>query len=315
MISWRLWMAIYTPFVAHPLYLRWGVWSQKQEISEVYRQLERRAQRLVITVLVIAAVVLHLFGAVPLVVFTFGVPFVLIVVGIPLSLLITGTVYGAICASTVAMTIAREQYQGRFALMGLTPYGKAGAAWALGTIAVQKHPLLKRVRYALQPTYFVIIFVLVIPMALAWISLTSNPGDAQMRNQAENLASVLLLAVYTIIDFIQSGNVGCMVGMLIPTSTDHPGSANALSIVGFGLMQVLSYVVVAVICVFGWPTMGVDQGLSYYLLCTLTAYVFREVLIVALWFLLLQRLDAEPGELAAIDNLLGLGFLRSRKTT
>jgi hypothetical protein len=303
MITWRIWRAVHTPFVAHPIYWRRGSWLAQADHSSLVQRLERQAQWLGAGVLG-AGLLLTIIGRFELfLLMVVGVPVMTVVVGIPAGVLLSGIWYGFICATTSAVTIRRERYQGRLALLGATPYGLAGAAWALGSISIQRSPTLLSLRKLLAPTYFMIFLVMLLVLPFIGVRAINYPLDVQAQRDLRDWATVMLIVLLGMADLVQSASIGALVGMIVPVAASQLDNAFIGAVLLYLAVQIAAATFAGIVWLVVWPVLGVAGGLGWYVCGVLTLIVLREMATLLLWFWLIRALDADFGELDAIVHL------------
>jgi hypothetical protein len=313
MISWRLWQALHTPFVAHPLYQQRGVWQEptnsqaKTGWAATSIWLREHPRRAVVVSVLVAVFTAIIFGPTPLLILFFGLPFLFIFVGFPLMLIVIGTVYGIVMALLVSDTIAVEQAQGRYWLVSVTPYGRTGVTWALCSLAFNCHGSLGEIRRLLTATYIIVIACAV--FLLGFILLTIALAPLSVRGDLQELPVLIAIALVLPLDFYQSVNVAGLVGMIAPTLSIGRAGIRHYVLGSFLALQVGFYLVAAFLCFGVWPhlfsPLGWLNDAGYVLLCIFTIYICREGLIVGLWLLLARRLDTS---LAELDEIAGVGI-------
>jgi len=309
MITWQLWRAIHTPFVAHPLYYMRGMDPVPEDTQRLTEIMERNTQRIALLVILgVIAAVIH-YGPAVLLFIIIGVPISLFLLTVPAVLLLAGTVYGLIAVMAIALTISKERHQGRLELLGATPYGLAGATWALGSIAVQKNILLKRIRNTLHPLHMITTFCVIFMLILFMIPYISDPQAIEPRQALSDVLAVLAVIIFAIIDLFQSGNIGSLIGMIVATDTHNTAHIQGRSLTTFLVIHLAGYMLIVGLCVLAWPVLGINSDIVYYGLCLFTAYAIREGITLVLWWFLIKTLDANYDEL---NTIVRIGIRRQR---
>jgi len=303
MIAWQLWRALHTPFVAHPLYHLRGMDPLPEDSERLIAVMERNAKLLLVLGIVGIVAATISYGPSALLFIIIGIPIGIFMLTVPAVLLLAGSVYGTITVMAIALTISRERYQGRFELLGATPYGLAGATWALGSIAVQKNILLKRLREALTPLYMISIFCALMLLFLFTIPVISDPQANEARRTASDVITVLLLIFFAIIDLMQSVNISSLIGMIVATDAENTSFAQGRALAAFLVIHLTNYMIIVGLCVLALPMLGIQSGPVYYGLCLFTAYAIREGVTVLLWWRLIKTLDADHAELNTIVRI------------
>lgn len=311
MISWKLWAALRKPFVAHPIYQLRGVWKlQPPQPSQSYmkwQQLyESHQGTLGIVILLIMAGITIRFGPAPLMVLLFGLPFLLLFIGLPIILIIIGTLYGLASAALISDAIANEQSQGRYTLLGATPYGVVGASWALCTLEFHRHERMMQIRTAISSVYIMLGTFMGFPAVFTLLLFIVAPSDPNSRMHFYSVVNWGLIAFLPALDFVQSTSAGCLVGIITPMVSKGRANARALAVTLFLSIQFGTYLLVAFLCVLLRITyfrLDWTLDVSYTVLCVLIFFVCREIVLLVLWSFLAKSLDSEIDELEAITHV------------
>lgn len=321
MISWRIWRALMTPFVAHPLYQRWGVWQpvplelvRKQRFSGLMRWLGKNELHLLMGFAFLAAVAMLWFGF-------WNVFFVVIVSLIalvfvlgPLLLIASGTIYGILSGLVVSSTIINEKLQGRYLLLGLTNYGFEGANLALCTLAIHNNDLLRELRMTLRRIFGFIVAPVVIP-ALNILFIYSIDPNPDLLRALRDVILLLFILLGIPFDFMQSSTIAKIIGMLAPTFSRTRTNVQQLVLSAFLSIQIGTYVFWLTIVLFSLPSflgsIGVSIDVWYILVAYLVLYAIREFIIIVLWHLLASQLRADLDDL---DRLTHVGIRRTPLT-
>ena len=308
-ISWKVWQAVHKPFVAHPLYWMRGLWIAPYDTEFIVKKIEKRARSVSILVGIFALFLLVQYGVGTFTLFVLGLPALVIIFGIPLGILIIGSIYGFVSASVATLTISREHNLGRFTLLGTTPYGRAGATWALGSIAIQKNEFLRRVRDVMPPVYFATFFLILFPLSLLGFGALLNSSNSELQGNFTSIFMIFTLSLFSLTDLIQSASIGALIGMIVPITVNQTSSAYAITILAYLVSQVFIYLISAAIWILVWPQFGVSQGIKFYLAGLCTIILFRDVYLRILWQLFNWRLGADFGELDMIVHINVLSHL------
>jgi hypothetical protein len=303
--TFKLWNRFLTPFIAHPLHNRWTTWRHIDRSRQQQTRLERRVLIAGILVFLIGAGVLRVSDTTPWMVLTVGLPLVIVSTGVPIIMLTIGTIYGLTCAVTVASNIAYEKSQGRLALLRLTHYGTAGAVWSITTLTVQNQPLLTRIRTLLRPLYGLTIFVIGFPTLLLFLPTTFVDVSVLWETEFDNYLNIMLLVIFTGLDYFQSGNLGAIAGMSVATLEDNAlnGGAGGRGAALFLTLQVVSFMVTSLVCLFFLPSLAGDELIRYTLLCIVTTLGCREVLLIVAWSAVGGLVESGSGELEAVAHI------------
>jgi len=310
MISFQVWRALHTPFVAHPLYYMRGLDEPSDDGQRILEVMERNAQIAATLFLILTVAAIIHYGPSVLLFIILGIPIGLALLVVPLIIFATGTLYGVGAASVIALTISRERYQGRLDLLGATPYGLAGATWALGSIAVQKSSILRRMRALVQPMHFISVFVVGFTLILlALPAISDNSPDATAQQTWVDGFGLLMLLLFGIVDLLQSGNIGSLTGMIVGAGTTNTAYIQGRALVTFFIMHLVSYMVIVAVCVVVLPMLKFDSRALYYVVCLVSTYLIREGMTIMLWWSLTRTLEASYDELGAIAHI---GIQRKR---
>jgi hypothetical protein len=318
MISWKMWQALTKPFVAHPLYQLRGVWRESVPIN--WRERLHIPKRLTnhiyrheflwsigfVTFLVGFSLI---FGPTPLLVLFFGIPLLFMFVVFPFILALIGTGFGLGCALMISDVIGKEKAEGRFTLLGLTPYGQAGATWALSSLTINHHIYIKNIREWITAIYTVIVTAIVFLFIFTVLILSASDNDNGL---------FVSLAIYAggmavVMDFYQSTNIGCLVGMIAPSLSEGRANTRNFAVGVFLTAQFSAYLLSAFFCFLLLPYFysSMEWSLNgfYLLACLIIFASCREILTVALWVVLVRSLDSDFSELR---DITGIGFGKRR---
>ncbi len=317
MISFRIWLALLRPFVAHPLFQRWGIWTPPPPLIKLrggsiiqrWRAFYRRYEaRLLIGGSLLFVVMVVLVGFWTMLGVLIIIPMIIGAVTIPLVMLFSGTVSGLLTGFAVSDTIINEKLQGRFDLLGLTPYGFAGATWALCSLSLQSNDLLRRVRGVMRVFFSFLIALVTIPLLYTIMLVLASPRSP-IGDVLSDMVLILLVVGAMTIDYIQSTSVGALIGMIAPlrSSTRFESRNNVWS--SFLVSQVASYLIAVFLIGFILPnllaTVGITSQLGYVALAVVVFYLIRELVLVLMWQLLAYQLRVELDEL---DQLTHVGL-------
>lgn len=233
---------------------------------------------------------------------------------LPLPLLISGTAAGLVCAVSISRSMADEQRRGRFDLVSITPFGAAGASWAICHRSYQDSKLLYHVKRAPLVVYGMMAVVTAfffIMMVMLWFFLvTSNSEDYQPAEFATIWIAIatsysILAALFA--DLIQSLAVGCITGVLASRYTQDALDARSLSLALYLIIQFTFYALMAFFSFILVPTLydifGLTPGIESLVLRVLVFLFTRELLIMYLWRALAQQLNTTQDELSRAAGL------------
>ncbi len=296
MMTWRLWRALFWPFVEHP----------------IYRRIVRSKRRIVTVKMRDAMIMPSIFRrSSPLWGFFAGAAMVFLVCSggwlivlplvclAPLLMVSVGTLCGLICAIKTSTTLTKERQDGKFDLLGLAPSGITGATWAVCSAIYHNSAFMTQLRDFARGTYL----VLTVGTFFLFGTIILNSGTSVISNAPINFSSLLILAALYI-DLVQSILVGSVIGMIIPTYVSAEFDARGLSLGAFLALQFLTYIVVALINFFLLNGVFDWQGNLVISLVRLGIfYLTREVMIVWLWGFLARRLESDLKELNEVARI------------
>jgi hypothetical protein len=305
MTSFRFWLALMTPFVSHPLYMRRGVWQPPPppdksnrwgRLVHFYNANEVRIIWGAIALLLLAVILIGFNNIIiVLVIISIGI----IGIGFPLLFALSGTLYGILSALTISGAIINERLQGRYLILGVTPSGFLGAAWALCSLSIQNSKLLRQLRAILGSIYGVALLT-----ALIYFG-NSEYGDIY------NLLSILVVAfsimAFFVVDFFQSACVGGLLGIIAPHYSETRANTQNSVISNFLALQFAVYLLAGFICLFVIPSLFalIRYPITpfYGYICVVVLYVVREMLIIALWHGLAITIDDDVVQLNRLTRI------------
>ncbi len=313
MTSFRFWLALMTPFVSHPIYMRWGVWQPKpmgeattrwEKLVQFYTKNESGIILWGFAFLFVAIILLG-FSSV-IVVISLGT-IALFVVGFPIILVLSGTIYGLASALNISGAIMNERIQGRYLILGVTPSGFLGASWALCSLSVQNSRALRQLRTALAGIYSLMILVMTLPLIITTIFYVANSKFPQLYE----LWSVLIIAssflVWCIVDFFQSACTGSLVGIIAAHHNKTRGQTQNSVLGNFLALQLGVYILTGFIGLFIIPSLFalIRYPITpfYGYICVLVLYAVREMLIIILWHGLALTVDDDVEQLNRLTRI------------
>jgi hypothetical protein len=212
--------------------------------------------------------------------------------------------YGLRWAVQISMATARQREIGLYDLTALTPAGALGASWAICVAGLHKGRAFKEIE---TPGSWVMRVGFLLLVLLA--AQTPVPvGDGLLVALVAIFQMIALCAVLYL-DHIGALTLACLIGMLAPTYTRARMDAGAAAFLGFLLIQVSTYVFIALLAwvmlpwlcvVAGWPDWACAIGIP--VVCLVVYAGVRAVIQAALWRMLLTRLNASDADLAEIIN-------------
>ncbi len=317
MMMFRIWGALMRPFVAHPLFQRAGIWKPPnsplaQRMQRLKAWLAHNEKKLIIGGAVLVVVGGLVFGFWVIFSLALFVPMMVIAAFLPVLFILLGNIYGLMCAIAVNATIVNEIRQGRYILLGLTNYGFEGVTWALCSLTLHGREHLRRIRHIARGIFLFIVSFLSVPL-LYGITFSLVTEDGPMLGITANLLAALCVALIWGMEFINSANVGCLIGMTAPRYTRADSSSQNVVLSLFFIAQVGVYLTVALLMFLLLPFfIWLLGGWSYLLISILTLVllsIIREILLSVLWtvFLIANQADVEM-----FDRITHVGISKGR---
>ncbi len=293
-MTWKLWRALHSPPLRHPIF------------SHVMREHTYIIARLVgvmwptgITLLLILLALGIWYAPMTIMPALFNPNFAF-VVGL---VLFTGTVYGLVWSASISSTIHRLRGQGKYDLLRLSPLTPFGIHWAICTGYLYRNALFPRVnmqRTRATQLLMVVPGALIMPML---IGVASANGEF-VATLLITTTHILTIAAAFHIDFIQSIVTGTLIGIHTPTYTRSTVDSRVFAGVTFLTAQILTYLLAWILGFNVLPQIYSDLKISAFTLeFTLPIvrlvifYLCHEVIILALWRVLSQRLEISHQEL------------------
>ena len=282
-MTWKLWRALQTPPVDHPLYRRHVKHTSFYYVGWV-------GPVLILLVGTILAPTLF---------------FVFLLLTPVLYALTNGTVYGAMWAMHISSGITRERQRHTYDLLAVSPGGPMEANWALCTATLYRNRTFEHVSGDL----IWVIRVLLGLIALAVLTLFGVSSiDYQQRTLALALSSLAFTgAIY--INYVQAVTIACLMGIIVATYTQSVVDSRLWSFGGFLLLQCGNYLLAFLLIFPGIQlasdTLRLSGFLAMLLLPILRLVLFYftgESIITGLWIILMTRLGADRGEAAQLLN-------------
>jgi len=313
MTSFRFWLALMTPFVSHPLYMRRGVWQPPPppdqanrwgKLMYFYSANEVRIIWGILGLLVLGTVVIG-FNNVILIIVIISIGTLSLI--FPLLFALSGTLYGLLSALTIGSAIINERLQGRYMILGVTPSGFLGAAWALCSLSIQNSRLLRQLRSILTSIYGVSLLMLVLPFLLVTVIYLGNSRMSQVYDIWSILVIAFSVMLFFIVDFFQSACVGGLLGIIAPHHSKTRANTNNSIISNFLVLQMSVYLITSFSCFFIIPTLFnmIDYPITpfYGYICVIVLYAIREILIIALWHGLAITIDDDVVQLNRLTRI------------
>jgi hypothetical protein len=224
---------------------------------------------------------------------------------LPLMLFGTGLLYGIECALRISHVIIREQENGTFALLSLSPPGQLGMSWVIGTTSLyrnrefdQLHSIIKN---GLAITLLVITWFSLLALLFFYPALSPRTEGAMV--VLPIYFTLILVLGVSYLDYIQSVILGCMIGLLVPTFRENSLNSAVYALGGFLLVDVGTLLFTALVGVVVLPqaydllgVYGEAANWSLVVLSLATLVSAREMVIRTLWALLAERTNAAASE-------------------
>jgi len=313
MTSFRFWMALMTPFVSHPIYMRWGVWQPHPmgeatgrwgKIIDYYTKNESGIILWGVAFLFVAIILMGFSSFIVVVVL---ITIALIIVGFPIVLVLSGTLYGLVSALNISGAIMNERLQGRYLILGVTPSGFLGASWALCSLSVQNSNVLRQLRAFLAGIYSIMFLILTLPLILTTIFYLANSDFPQLYS----LWSILVIAssflVWCVVDFFQSACTGSLVGIIAAHHNKTRGQTQNSVLGNFLALQLGVYILTGFIGLFLIPSLFtlIRYPITpfYGYICTFVLYMVREMLIIIFWHGLALTVDDDVDQLNRLTRI------------
>lgn len=303
MISYQFWIALMTPYVSHPLFIRRGIWqptdfSEKKgffnKIAYFYIKNEKDVLWETLGVIILLAILLGHDKVIIIVVL--GV-LGMLVIGFPLLLFLSGSIYGIASAIVISGAIINERLQGRYLILGVTPQGFLGASWALCSLCIQNSVLLRQLRNIMRTIYTILLSLVLLPFTIVTMFYLINSEAPHVYNLWGALVVGLGVSLMIIIEFFQSACVGSLLGILAAHHNETRANTQSSVTSNFIVLQVAIYLMAAFLCIIIIP--GLFALISYPItpfyifICALVMYFCRESLVIMLWHGLAITLDED----------------------
>lgn len=230
---------------------------------------------------------------------------VILMLLLPLMLFVTGILYGIECALRVSHVIAREQENGTYALLSLSPPGQLGTSWVIGLTSLYRNREFDQLHSIFKNGMAVTLIMLTLFSILAL--LFSYPALNRRQDGMETIMPfyLTLLVIFgaSYIDYVQSVILGCLVGLLVPTFYENVLNSAMYALGGFLLAQIGTLLLAALVGIVVLPGVydllglyGEVAGWSQLILSIVTLVAVREAVIRLLWLLLTRRTGTAPSE-------------------
>lgn len=265
MLTRKLWHALHTPPLKHPLYRH--------------------------TLLLPTAPMPWYVGCLGIIVFPF-----LVIPGI----ILLSTAYSLRWAMNIAWTLAYQRETGMYDLVSLSPVGAIGVNWAIAVASITRNRTFEQL---LSPGTWLFRFAIlfVVFMTLTDIMDTGTADNSLRGLGLALIAAGLVTALF--IDHFQSIILGVLTGILAAADNRTRLNASAAAFGGYLFLQVMLYTLTILLGFtvlggiynqLGWRGLGAD--VSRILLQLGIFFALREAVILILWRQITERLNAAPDE-------------------
>lgn len=286
-LTWMLWNALRSPQWKHPIFQQ----IQQQKVAAKSLAWYWRLLLALLFLFVLASLALF---PLPALLSILG-----LAVGIPSFVLVfNGTVLGLYWVGAIAEAIARENRQGRFELLSLTPDGSFGISWRLAVASIHRHDWLNTVYRLLRGVILGVLFILAFLVLMLIMGAVFAELSPQREGQIRILLDVLVIGLVILFfwaDHIQSIVLALLVGLILPYFQRDEGLLKLLAPLSFLFLQAINYLV-------GLSIFSLRLNFENlpFLLFVVSAFVFycgiREILIRGLWRLYLHLAQSSEEE-------------------
>jgi hypothetical protein len=285
MTTWKIWRALHNPPALHPVFKRVVLLPASTDNQQNVGW---------------ASLTIHL-------VLGLGqhYPTILLLL-MPIILLFTGITYGIDCAIRVGNAIAKEHENDTFNLLSLSPSGALGASWAMCTSSLYHNRDFDRFHSIMRGTITIAIITIVLIASVLIIGRSKEVNRAYQPALPTVIHIVDLTAVMLALyfEYMQSAIVGSLIGMFVPTYTQNRVDTRIYTFGGFLFLQIATYFLAYLIGFMILPELynrlqivGEEIEMSLSILRLAVFFIIREIMITALWRILVERLNARPSEL------------------
>lgn len=288
MLTYRLWRALKRPPRNHPLFRR-ALSGAKDDVPPL--------TGLAISWLFMCSA-FALCGAV-------------IWTAIPLTVLalVTGlnTLMGALWATSIATTIAQAQSRGQMGILGVLPLGPLGVAWALTTGCLHRRSGFFWVPFLVQLMTIILLILLAAGIVITQVVIMNERVGSASQASNQDIIPLAMIAMAFVAGFFfdhtHSVVMACLLGMLAPVDARYSAEVRLRGLLGYLLLQVSQYVLVAVlvtrVLIPLFDLRDLSDGRALLMVCVMALLFFvamRELVNQALWRTLRWRLNVEEAE-------------------
>lgn len=315
LLTSRLWKVFKDPPTLHPLFWRTIYRSGATQFATRDYRVDMFLERAVLSyfgaVLVIWTVVGTRFAtsaaATALNVLFLNLLFLLLALPILLTLvyvlrytLLNGTISGLMWALRISDYIAQERAFGGFDLVWVAPPGGLGASMAVCTGCLYRKATIHQFR----KQYQIVCALVLVCGLLTLLGLDARYVTIHTSLRAFGLTILLVIVAVLYIDAVHSLIMGSLLGMLIPTFTQHRLDARFWTISIYLSIQIFTFALGLFVSLFLMPALysnfqvsGWLADLSPFIIGLGLFYITREGIIALLWHLLAMQFNADPSEM------------------
>jgi hypothetical protein len=313
MTSFQFWLALMTPYVSHPIFMKWGVWQptppdkMQGRLGKIIAFYSEHEARIVVACFIFLVILMFLMGFSTFMVVIVLISVAIISVGFPIILSLAGTIYGLASALNISGAIMNERLQGRYLILGVTPSGFLGASWALSSISVQNSQVLRQLRIWLGGIYGIIALIMLLPFIVTSFLYVANSNAPHIYVLWSVLIVGFSFLLFCLVDFFQSACVGSLVGIIAAHHNKTRGQTQNSVIANFLALQFGTYIVAGFICLIIIP--GLFSLINYPVtpfygyICVAVVYALREILIIILWHGLAITVDDDVDQLNRLTRI------------
>lgn len=235
-VTWKLWNALHAPQLRHPIL------QEAKEYKKPKKPLVRLWTWLFLGIILLVAIFLFLFPIptlLTILALAFAIP--------ALMFLFNSSVLGLYWVGEIAETIAREQRQGRFELLSLTPEGAVGVIWLLALGVIHRQNWLDTAYGILKKAALSILVLLAASsITLLWGAFSAEISP-ERESQIRILREVIMIGFFVLalwLDHIQSLVLALMMGIFLPSYMREEGFLRLSACLLYFGLQALIYLLI-----------------------------------------------------------------------
>lgn len=218
-----------------------------------------------------------------------------------LLLIFNGTVLGTYWITLIAERIAHERRNGRSDLLSLLPDGDFGVNWQLAMGVVHRNGYLQQSYRILRGTLLIVLVLLVFGLLLFTFGAAVATSAQERANHWRIFLDILLIGLVFLFfwaDHIQSIIIAVLLALSLPYMQQEETLLKIIAPVSFLAIQSISYLFGFGLFFLGLATLEFIALplLLFASLLLLSFCVYREIVIRALWYQLLQVSNSSAGE-------------------